>query len=203
MGIFDDLSSVYDRGMLPLEWLIFRRLRRRTFSRISGSVLELGIGTGVNLPLYGPEARVTGCDASLEMLTWAGRRTQALAPLAQADVQRIPFADSSFDVVTGSLVFCSVADPTRGLAEARRVLRPGGRLVLLEHTRGSGLGAWLTDIFHPVWKSWSRECHLNRETVQTVAQAGFDVQRVEQHAMGIVRVIKATKTPRVLETLGV
>jgi len=204
MGIFDDLSSVYDRGMLPLEWLIFRRLRRRTFSRISGSVLELGIGTGVNLPLYGPEARVTGCDASGEMLAWAGRRhTQAPVALVYSDAQRLPFADSSFDVVTGSLVFCSVTDPARGLAEARRVLHAGGHLVLLEHTRGSGLGAWLTDIFHPVWKSWSRECHLNRETVQTVAQAGFDVQRVEQHAMGIVRVIKATKTPRVLETLGV
>jgi phosphatidylethanolamine/phosphatidyl-N-methylethanolamine N-methyltransferase len=179
--------------MRPLEWLVFRRLRRRTFSPIHGDILEFGVGTGVNLPLYGPGARVTGCDVSGEMLGWAARRqTRGRLALIQANVQRLPFADASFDAVTGSLVFCSVADPVGGLAEARRVLRPGGRLVLLEHTRGSGMGAWLTDILHPLWHTWSRECHLNRETAQTVAQMGFDVQRVERHAMGIVRVIEAT-----------
>jgi phosphatidylethanolamine/phosphatidyl-N-methylethanolamine N-methyltransferase len=193
MSVFDNLSPVYDWGMQPLERLIFRRLRRRTFPRVSGDVLELGIGTGVNLPLYGSDARVTGCDASEEMLAWAAhRRTQTPVALAQADVQRLPFADESFDAVTASLLFCSVADPVRGLAEARRVLRSGGRLVLLEHTRGSGLGAWLTDVLHPLWHIWSRECHLNRETARTVAQAGFEVQRVEQYALGIVRVIEAT-----------
>ena len=193
MSIFDDLSSTYDRGMRPLEWLILRRLRRRAFPIIHGDILELGAGTGVNLPLYGPEARVTGCDASGEMLAWAARRrTQSRVVLTQANVQCLPFADSSFDAVTGSLVFCSVADPAQGLAEARRVLRPGGRLVLLEHTRGSGLGAWLTDLLHPLWCTWSRDCHLNRETAQTVEKAGFRVQRVERHVLGIVRVIEAT-----------
>lgn len=201
MSVFDGLSSVYDRGMRPLEWLIFRRLRRRTFPPLRGDVLELGVGTGVNLPLYAPQARVVGCDASGEMLMWAAQRsTRAPVILIQADVQRLPFADGSFDLVTGSLVFCSVADPLQGLAEARRVLRhcgpaagrTGGRLILLEHTRGQGPGAWLTDVLHPVWKSWSRECHLNRETVRAVTRAGFQVQRVERHALGIVRVIEAT-----------
>jgi SAM-dependent methyltransferase len=225
MSAFDSASSTYDRGMLLLERLIFRRLRRRIFPRLGGDVLELGVGTGVNLPLYGSGARVTGCDANGEMLAWAARRhTRATAALVQADAQRLPFADGSFDVVAASLVFCSVADPARALAEARRVLhrpaptcpdrgrrakghcpepeegrcpelgegRPGGRLVLLEHTRGSGLGAWLTDALHPLWDTWSRECRLNRETAQAVAAAGFKVQRVEHHALGIVRVIEAT-----------
>ena len=193
MSIFDDVSSVYDRGMQPLEWLIFRRLRRRMFPLLRGDVLELGVGTGVNLPLYEPGARVIGCDASGEMLAWAARRhPQAPVTLAQADAQRLPFTDGSFDVVTASLLFCSVADPAQGLAESRRVLRPGGRLVLLEHTRGSGLGAWLVDALHPLWHTWSRECHLNRETTRAVAEAGFKVQHVEQHALGIVRVIEAT-----------
>jgi ubiquinone/menaquinone biosynthesis C-methylase UbiE len=193
MGVFDGLSVVYDQGMLPLELLLLRRLRQRTFPPIGGDVLEVGVGTGVNLPLYGPEARVTGCDASGEMLPWASHRhTRARVTLVQADTQCLPFADGSFDVVTASLVFCSVADPARGLAEARRVLQVSGRLVLLEHTRGSGLGAWLTDTFHPLWHAWSRECHLNRETAHIVAEAGFEVQRVERHALGIVRVIEAT-----------
>ncbi len=193
MSIFDDVSSVYDRGMQPLEWLIFRRLRRRMFPLLRGDVLELGVGTGVNLPLYKPEARVVGCDASGEMLAWAARRhPRAPVTLVQADAQRLPFTDGSFDVVTASLLFCSVADPAQGLAESRRVLRPGGRLVLLEHTRGSGLGAWLTEAFHPLWRTWSRECHLNRERTRAVAEAGFKVQHVERHALGIVRVIEAT-----------
>jgi ubiquinone/menaquinone biosynthesis C-methylase UbiE len=193
MSVFDGLSSVYDAGMLPLERLIFRRLRQRTFPALKGNVLELGIGTGINLPLYGPEARVTGCDASGEMLTWAAHRCASVcAGLAQADAQYLPFADGSFDAVAASLVFCSVADPARGLAEARRVLHTGGRLVLLEHTRGSGVGAWLTDALHPLWHSWARDCHLNRETARTVAEVGFRVQRVEEHALGIVRVIEAT-----------
>ncbi|MEE9616548.1 MAG: class I SAM-dependent methyltransferase, partial [Anaerolineae bacterium] len=117
MSIFDAVSSVYDRGMQPLEWLIFRRLRRRMFPLLRGAVLELGVGTGVNLPLYKPEARVIGCDASGEMLAWAARRhPQAPVTLAQADAQRLPFTDGSFDVVTASLLFCSVADPAQGLA---------------------------------------------------------------------------------------
>jgi ubiquinone/menaquinone biosynthesis C-methylase UbiE len=95
--------------------------------------------------------------------------------------------------VTGSLVFCSIADPAHGLAEARRVLqRERGRLVLLEHTRGSGLGAWLTDAVGLLWNTWSRECRLNRETTQAVVEAGFRLDRVERYALGIVRVIEAS-----------
>lgn len=192
MSVFDGLAPGYDVGMLPLEWLIFRRLRQQIFPSLRGDVLEIGIGTGVNLPLYGMEARVTGCDASLEMLTWAARRRQNGTTLTQTDVQYLPFPSGSFDVVTASFLFCSVADPARGLAEARRVLRSGGRLVLLEHTRGSGVGAWLTDTFHPLWHTWTRECHLNRETARTVADVGFRVERVEEHVLGVVRVIRAT-----------
>ena len=213
MSIFDNLRSGYDRGMLLLELLLLRRLRRRTFPPLRGDVLEIGVGTGVNLPLYEPGACVTGCDASGRALNSAARRRpRAPAALVQADVQRLPFANGSFDVVAASLVFCSIADPARGLSEARRVLRHpglqnepadpergrrsagqnGGRLVLLEHTRGTGVGAWLTDVLQPVWNNWSHECRLNRETTQTVAAAGFRMVRVEQHVLGIVRVIEAS-----------
>jgi ubiquinone/menaquinone biosynthesis C-methylase UbiE len=194
MTIFDQIASDYDVGMAPLEWLIFRRLRRQLFPSLQGRVLELAIGTGANLPLYPPGARVIGCDISREMLTHAGQRAANEAvPLLQADVRHLPFASDSFDVVSASLAFCSVADPLKGLGEARRVLRAGGRLALLEHTRGNGLGAWLTDLLHPLWHAKSRECHLNRETARHVAQAGFVIERVRRYVLGIVRVIEASR----------
>jgi len=191
-SVFDGLASVYDRGMLPLEWLIFRRLRRRIYPHLRGDVLELGVGTGVNLPLYSRTTRVVGCDPSRPSLTWAAQRLRPNIALVEGDAQQLPFPAASFDVVTASLTFCSVPEPGRGLREARRVLRAGGQLVLLEHMRGIGLGAWLTEIFHPLWHRWSRECHLNRHTVETVEAAGFHLLRVERHALGVVRIIEAT-----------
>ncbi len=194
MTIFDGLASRYDAGMRPLEWLFFRRLRRQIFPLLTGHVLELGLGTGINLPLYGTEAQVTGCDTSAEMLACAAdRSTQAYVRLAQADVQHLPFAESSFDIVTASLLFCSVVDPAQGLSEVRRVLRPGGRLVLLEHQRGLGVGAWLTELLHPVWYAGNGVCHLNRETAQAVDEAGFRIERVDRYVLGIVRVIDAVR----------
>ncbi|HIP87431.1 MAG TPA: class I SAM-dependent methyltransferase [Anaerolineales bacterium] len=193
-SIFDSMSSGYDLGMLPLEWAIFRRMRRRAFSLDRGDVLELGVGTGVNLPFYGARVRVTAIDANPQMLQRATRRrTQASIRFVQADVHRLPFADGTFDTVTGSLLLCSVEAPPRVLSEVRRVLRAGGRLVLLEHTRGTGLGAWLTDRIHPLWYKWNGVCHFNRETAPTVVEAGFREVREERRLLGIVRRIEGVK----------
>ena len=194
MGVFDGLATGYDWGMLPLEWAVLRRLRRRVFPHATGRVLEIGVGTGVNLPLYGPEARVVALDASGPMLAQAvRRRTRAPVRPVQADVEHLPFADGSFDTVTGSLLFCSVGDPARGLSEVHRVLRPGGRLALVEHTRGRGLGAWLTDLLHPLWFAFNGTCHLNRETGRAVEAAGFQQVREETGGLGIFRVIEGRK----------
>ncbi len=180
--------------MLPLELLVLRGLRRRAFPPVQGRVLELGVGTGVNLPLYGPQARVVALERSRPMLAQAARRpVRATVRPVQGDVQRLPFPDGYFDVVTGSLLFCSVADPRRGLAEVWRVLAPGGRLVLIEHTRGRGAAALLTDALHPLWCAISRECHLNRETTRTVTEAGFHLLRVEARVWGVFRWIEGVK----------
>lgn len=196
MSVFDGLASGYDLGMLPLELLALRALRAEAFGAVSGNVLEAGVGTGVNLPLYAADARVVGVDASRPMVeVAAGRPTGATTLPVEADVQHLPFADGSFDTVTGSLLFCSVADPARGLAELRRVLAEGGQLRLVEHTRGDGLGAWLTDLFHPLWFAFNGVCHLNRETVETVDQAGFRLTRLESRVLGIFRLIEAVKDP--------
>ncbi|HEC34768.1 MAG TPA: methyltransferase domain-containing protein [Chloroflexi bacterium] len=203
IGIFDGLATGYDRGMLLLEWAVLRGLRRRAFPYVKGRVLEMGVGTGINLPLYGPETQVVALDASGPMLAEAThRRTRATVRPVQADVQHLPFADGCLDAVTGSLLFCSVADPAQALAEVQRVLSPGGRLVLVEHTRGSGLGAWLTDVLHPLWFAVNGTCHLNRETVRAVAEAGFRLLRVETRLLGIFRIIEG-ETDRTPPTSGV
>lgn len=194
MTVFDGLATGYDLGMLPLELAVLRGLRRRAFPFVAGRVLELGVGTGVNLPLYGSQATVVALELSGSMLQQARHRsTRAVVEPLQADAQRLPFAGGSFDAVTGSLLFCSVADPARSLAEVRRVLRPGGRLVLVEHTRGDGVGGWLTDVFHPAWYALNGACHLNRQTARVVQEAGFRLLQVESRMMGIFRLIAGEK----------
>lgn len=193
-SVFDVLASGYDLGIWPLEVTILRRMRRRAFPKVEGQVLEVGVGTGVNLPLYPPTATVVALDASAPMLRRALRRpARARVRAVQADLHHLPFRDGAFDAVTGSLVFCSVADPQRALLEVHRTLRSGGRLVLLEHTRGYGPGAWLTDFFHPLWLAWNGVCHLNRETGQTVRKVGFRLQREESHILGIFRLLEGVR----------
>ncbi|MBC7225676.1 MAG: class I SAM-dependent methyltransferase [Thermoflexales bacterium] len=192
--VFDALASGYDLGLLPLEMAVLRQMRRRAFPQVEGRVLEVGVGTGVNLPLYPPTTAVIALDLSAPMLRRALRRTtRARVRAVRADVHRLPFRDGAFDAVTGSLVFCSVAEPERALGEVYRVLRPGGRLLLLEHTRGRGLGAWLTDRLHPLWFAWNGVCHLNRETVRSVRRAGFHLRREETRALGIFRLMEGEK----------
>ena len=192
MGVGSSVAGDYDRWMRPLERLLVGQLRRSIFPQLRGRVLELGVGTGVNLPLYESGVRVIAIDRSPEMLSRAaGRQSQASVSLVEADVHRLPFVDSAFDTVSGALVFCSIASPDMGLKEARRVLHAAGRLALVEHTRGSGLGSALTGALQPLWGIWSRECRLDRETVRAVASAGFRPGRVEQHALGIFRTIVA------------
>lgn len=192
----EEMSAIrYDRGMWFLERLSLARLRRSLLEGVEGDVLEIGAGTGANMPFYGHGARLSAVDRHPERLSAAA--TKATLPvrprIACADAQQLPFADASFDMVVGSLVFCSIAEPLRALDEARRVLRPRGRLVLLEHVRGlTPVSRRLTDLLHPLWFGLQGECHLNRETAATVAAAGFAVEQTSVHAKGVLQIISAT-----------
>ena len=194
MNFFDGAASSYDIALAPLELAGLGRLRRRLLADARGAVLEIGAGTGVNLAHYGEGVRVFALDESREMLAAARHRPcRVCATVSQADAQSLPFASHTFQTVVGTLVFCSILDPVRAFAEIRRVLQPGGVLLLLEHTRGQHpLAAALTDWLDPMWCALNGSCHLNRQTARTVAEAGFDVIGVERHAGGIVQVIRAT-----------
>jgi len=198
MACFDALASGYDLFMWPLEWALFARLRQRALCALRSSafprlVLEVGVGTGANLPFYPDSSRVVAVDASPEMLAIARRRrTRAVVQLSQTDVHQLAFPDATFDGVVGSFLLCNVTDPLAVLQEVRRVLRPGGRLLLLEHVRGAHPWvARLTDLLDLPWHAWSGSCHLNRETEATVTSAGFTISHSERYALGIVQLIEA------------
>ena len=192
----------YDRGMWLAERASLRRLRRLVLAEARGAVLEIGAGTGANLPLYDPGLRVTAVELRPERLAAAARKAYAAGRTAQiavaaANAHDLPFPTAAFDTVVGTLVFCSIHDPLAALAEIRRVLRPGGRLLLLEHVRG--LTPWtrrLTDWLHPLWFAIQGECHLNRETAATVAAAGFRIERAESYGRGLLQMIRAIAPER-------
>ncbi len=192
MSTFDAAACGYDAVMRPVEVAYLGRVRRGFFGHASGRILELGVGTGNNLAAYPPGSRVTGVDHSAAML--ASARVKTSTPLSRMDASHLGFADAAFDAVTGSLVFCSIPDPLAALAEVRRVLRPGGRLLLLEHVRGTHpVVARLTDALDVPWFAVNGSCHLNRETEKLVAEAGFRVLGSRRHLAGLLQTIEAVR----------
>ncbi len=158
-----------------MDWMGGRDRRERVVGGARGRILEIGVGTGRNLNLYPEEADLTAIDLSGRMLEGARKRTRAAGlsvDLQQADAEALPFADATFDTVTATCVFCSVADPVRGLKEARRVLKPDGELRLLEHVRPSNplLGRvfdWLSPLTRRLMGP-----EINRRTEANVESAG-------------------------------
>ncbi|HEU5228561.1 MAG TPA: class I SAM-dependent methyltransferase [Ktedonobacteraceae bacterium] len=163
------------------EQRFFEPLRREVLAQAHGVVLEIGAGTGLNFALYAPEqvTRVEAVEPDSTMLAYARNRISlARVPLTltQAPAESLPFADSTFDCVVATLVFCSVGDPARGLEEIRRVLKPGGTLLLLEHVRAtSRFAALMQDWLVPLTTRLTGNCHWNRDTGQAVSAAGFQI----------------------------
>jgi ubiquinone/menaquinone biosynthesis C-methylase UbiE len=193
---FDRIAAPYDRGMAALERLGLQRLRPRLLQAATGRVLEVGVGTGANLPFYSRSLCPTAIDESSDMLSVAARRAAALdrcVNLSRINVEHLAFRDAYFDTIVGSLVLCSVVDQPRALAELRRVLRaPGGQLLLLEHMRPeASVLAWLTDLANNPWYALNGRCHLNRKTQESIVQAGFELESVELKLGGLIRLIVA------------
>ena len=158
-------------------------LRRQVVPLARGAVFELGCGGGINQPLYDGSAVTSfaGIDPSPQLMADARSAAQARgwpATLREAAGEAIPFDDAAFDTVVTTYTLCSVADPARVLAELRRVLRPGGQLLFLEHGRAPdpGVAAWQRRI-EPLWKPLLGGCHLTRPVADAVRAAGFAVER--------------------------
>lgn len=158
------------------------RRRPEIVAQAAGRVLELGVGSGFNLPLYRDVVGVVGIDPSGRLIELARRRgADAAVPieLYEISAETLPFADASFDTVLSTCTLCSIADLPRALAEARRVLRPGGRFAFLEHGRGPtpGLQRW-QDRLDPLWTRIAGGCHINRPIDRFLTAAGFTIERM-------------------------
>lgn len=178
---------LYDAYMAVVERFGLGRWRRWLAEGARGRVLDVGTGTGRDLPLYPEGTRVVGLEPWLHLLATARRRAPRI-PLVVGDAQALPFTSGSFDTVTSGLVFCSVAEPSRGLAEVRRVLAAGGQLRMLEHVRHPRpLLARLQDLGQPAWTWIAGGCHPNRDTEANVERAGFVIDRSSRKARGVMR----------------
>jgi ubiquinone/menaquinone biosynthesis C-methylase UbiE len=177
-------------------------LRQEVIAQAQGVVLEIGAGTGLNLAIYNPEQveRVEAVEPDSAMIRYARERLKtARVPitLTQAPVEALPFADETFDSAVATLVFCSVTDPMRGLGEIRRVLKPGGILLLIEHVRAQGAFAQqLQNIITPVTKRVAGNCHWNRDTERSVINADFEIEN-KRDAGGVVQRMIVVRARRV------
>jgi ubiquinone/menaquinone biosynthesis C-methylase UbiE len=178
-----------------------QRHRDELIRGLAGRVLEIGAGTGLNLPRYGEAARVVAVEPEPTMARMAsvrGREAAAHVEVLRGVAEALPFRDDAFDAVAACYVLCSVADPASALAELRRVLRPGGPLRVYEHVR-SGDPRWarVQDLITPVWHRFGCNCHPNRNTAALLEAAGFEVSvrrfsfgppsPVRPHILGVAR----------------
>ena len=180
----------YERRLLPrlihfgMRQTRFDPLREALVGTAGGRVLEIGIGSGLNLPFYRRDIEtVIGIDPSLELLHMAKEHTAWVhfpVELHQASAEDLPLDDRSIDYVVMTWTLCSIADATCALAEIRRVLRPGGALLFIEHGQApeAGVQRW-QDRLTPLWRKVAGNCHLNRPIDRLIQSAGLRVTHLE------------------------
>lgn len=182
-NVLDSLfARVYDPVMARVEAAGLAEQRISLLGGLEGDVLEIGAGTGANVEAYPTSLRsLTLTDPTPQMVQRLRNKIAEVRPgvtIQQATAEDLPYEDGSFDAVVSTLVLCSVGDLGRALAEIRRVLRPGGRLVLYEHVQAAGATAHAQFLLEPVQRVVARGCRLTRDIRTAVRHAGFDVGAV-------------------------
>jgi ubiquinone/menaquinone biosynthesis C-methylase UbiE len=195
--IQDKEAPRYDRQMGFFDRILFAGGREWACSQANGEVLELALGTGRNLPYYPADTRLTGIELSPQMLAIGRKRAEELGrdvDLRIGDAQALEFADQSFDTVIVTFGLCTIPDDRAAVAEAHRVLRPGGRLVLLEHVRSPSLPVRAAQrALDPLSVRFGAD-HLMRDPLDHLADVGFEIDSVKRLKWGIVERVVARKS---------
>jgi ubiquinone/menaquinone biosynthesis C-methylase UbiE len=193
---WDKHARTYDKQMAFWERRLFGDGRQWVCAQATGDVLEVAIGTGRNLPFYPEGIRLTGIEFSPAMLELARRQADQLGrkvDLRLGDAQALELPDASFDTVVCTLSLCAIPDERRAVAEMKRVLRPGGRLLLLDHVAGASRWVraiqWLLErVTGPLGGE-----HLRRRPLRQVRAEGFQIEQRERSKLGIVERLVARK----------
>jgi ubiquinone/menaquinone biosynthesis C-methylase UbiE len=175
-------AALYDLMGASMERKWMGGRRRRLLAGARGAVLEIGGGTGANLPHYRNVGRVIVAEPDPFMRKRLDQKlAEARVPVevSAAGAESLPFPDGSVDTVVSTLVLCTVPDQEVALDEVRRVLRPGGRLLFIEHVRAAGSTARWQDLLEPLWGRLLGGCHPNRDTVAAIEEAGFEIETFE------------------------
>ncbi len=194
--IWEKMAPRYDKDIAFVERILFAGGREWVCAQAAGRVLEVAVGTGRNLPFYPPHVRLTGIELSPAMLEIGRRRGAELGievDLRAGDAQALDFDDESFDTVVITLALCSIPDDRKTVAEAWRVLRPGGLLLILEHVRSPLLAVRVLQRIVDFFTVRFEGDHLLREPLEQLQVAGFVVDRLERSKLGIVERVAAHK----------
>lgn len=204
--LYNRNARLYNIFQAPMDFLVVHRWRSLLLKEVQGNALEIGVGTGLNFPFYPPreQAQVVAMDVAEEMIKRAHENKKRLGvdvELGLADAHHLPFEHNRFDTVFTAFVFCSIADPLRGLRETYRVLRPGGQIRLLEHQRPpQQVLANIFDWLNPLTVRLTG-VNINRTTDTNVTLAGFEqVNSRQLERSGIFRLITARKPNDLKET---
>ena len=195
---YSRISHLYDTFEYPIERVLFQKLRTKAISYAQKNTLEVGVGTGKNLPYYYPDIILKAIDFSSGMLKVAHRKQKNVQvkhlQLYKMDVQQLAFDSNSFDTVVSTFVFWTVPDPIAGLKEVYRVLKPSGTAIFLEHMKSNyglvNIPLYVMNVFSKRLLGTS----MVRETQKNIELVGFTIESVEKKTLDIVRLIIARKT---------
>jgi ubiquinone/menaquinone biosynthesis C-methylase UbiE len=194
--VIDKQAPKYDRQMNFVERLMFAGGREWVCARAHGRVLEIAVGTGRNLPYYGEDAELTGIELSPEMLAIAKQRARELdrrVDLRLGDAQSLEFENHSFDTVVCTLGLCTIPNDAKAVGEAHRILKPGGRFVLLEHVRSPMVAVRaMQRLIEPLALRLDAD-HITREPIEHLTASGFKIEELERSKLGIVERVAARK----------